>query len=206
MNDEIHDKVLLYPRGRASSVLGGYIKLIFLTMSCWLLMGCVTVPAPEGQLRNMPWPQRQQQLLHIQQWQVRGAIAIHNGQQAQSANLFLQQKKRQYRLQIFGPLGMGRIILEGDNKKVSLQANNGHIFTAHNAEMLLQQQLGWTLPVSNLYYWLRGLPAPHVAATLHFDSYQHLQFLQQQGWMIHYVLYSDVHGIDLPSKIVMQRG
>ena len=104
---------------------------------------------------------------------------------------------------LFGPLGVGSINIAGQPNLVTVQVNSKEEITAHSAEEILQQQFGWHLPVSSLYYWIRGLPKPNVASVKHFDEFNHLISLQQQGWNIHYLRYSGVNNIDLPSKIIL---
>ena len=70
----------------------------------------------------------------------------------------------------------------------------------------MQQVLGWQLPVTNLYFWVRGLPAPNSSASTTFDPYHHLIELEQQGWQIQYERYTAIQGIDLPSKLRLKRG
>ncbi len=170
------------------------------------LSACTTIVPNQAPLDQvMSWPQRQAQLTQMTQWQVQGAVAIRTEAQAQTASVALTQNQQQFELQIFGPMGIGRNVLTGDPTQVTLQTGSGQTYHAQDAEALLQKQFGWTLPVSNLYYWLRGLPAPQTAAQLQFDRYHHLIKLQQQDWSITYVRYVSDRGIDLPSKIIMQR-
>ena len=61
----------------------------------------------------------------------------------------------------------------------------------------MQQQLGWRLPLSNLFYWMRGLPAPGNYQA-DFDRYGHLTLLSQMGWQVHYANYVSVGSVDLP--------
>ena len=67
----------------------------------------------------------------------------------------------------------------------------------------LVKETGWNLPVSDLAYWIRGLPAPGSEAVKHFDQFHHLIELDQKGWRIQYLRYSNVNQIDLPTKIFM---
>lgn len=164
------------------------------------------MPAKPGALNHlMSWPARQKQLRTIQHWQLNGAIAIKTAQQGQTASLSWQQLSRQnYHISLYGPLGAGRVTLTGHKDGVRLLANN-KLYQAKTPEALMQEMLGWQLPVGNLYYWVRGLPAPSLQAQVRFDSYHHLSRLQQQGWTVTYQRYTGVGHFDLPSLLTLQR-
>jgi outer membrane lipoprotein LolB len=68
---------------------------------------------------------------------------------------------------------------------------------------LFEQQLGSRLPVSSLYYWIRGLPVPGIEAQKQLDAFHRITVLSQQGWRIEYSRYSSINQIDLPSKMIL---
>ena len=60
------------------------------------------------------------------------------------------------------------------------------------------------MPVSDLYYWSRGLPAPGPVGAIHRDTQNHIISFQQAGFTIEYPSMIQVHGVDLPRKIKLQ--
>jgi outer membrane lipoprotein LolB len=62
-------------------------------------------------------------------------------------------------LSVNSPLGTTVARLQRDPAGVSLQAD-GKTWQATDVESLTQDVLGWTLPLGNLVWWIRGLPAP----------------------------------------------
>lgn len=152
----------------------------------------------------LTWPERQTQLTSLQSWHTQGSIAIHSVNKGWNASFNWQQQDAQnYNLALFGPLGINRTVLSGSPQGVVLQTAKGAV-SANSAETLLQQQIGWYLPVSNLYYWIRGLPSPH-AKTQHYsyDMNRHLAQLTQDGWHIIYLRYLSIDGIDLPDRMLI---
>ena len=164
------------------------------------------MPAQQKALnQDLSWQTRQQQLHKVTHWQLNGAIAIKTPRQGQTASIVWQQYQAQhYQIDLFGPLGVGHLILKGNTGQVTLNTN-GQQYQSATAEELMQKILGWHVPVSNLYFWIRGLPAPHLKSHLSFDMYHHLAILRQQGWQIHYRQYTAINGIDLPSKLILQQ-
>lgn len=182
------------------------MKKLLLIILCACLTACATMPAKQGPLNHrMSWQARQKQVQPIQHWTINGAMGITMPNYSQAASMVWQQQVRDYQISLFGPFGVGRTTLAGSPTGVTLLVA-GKQYQAKTAESLMQQVLGWQLPVTNLYYWVRGIPAPNSQAIKSFDAYHHLTELKQPGWQILYQRYTAIKGIDLPSKILLKRG
>ena len=107
---------------------------------------------------------------------------------------------KNYQLNFFGPLGTQSAVLTGNPKRVSLTTHQ-QTYHAQNPEKLLHDQLGLNLPVSQFYYWLRGLPAPQSRYTTNLDAYNHIMQLRQSGWRVVYQHFTNIGKIDLPDRI-----
>lgn len=177
-----------------------FISLIFFIL---ILTSCATVQEPTVQNQVIPWETRSQAVSTIQTWDLKALIAIRQKNDAWSANLQWQQQPERYQISLFGPLGTNSYELTGQAGSVQLATAAGKTFTAATPEILLQQQTGSEVPVSNLYYWIRGLPVPHLPATKKFDEYHHLVELNQQGWKVRYLRYMTVKNQDMPNKIFL---
>jgi outer membrane lipoprotein LolB len=181
------------------------LKWILAVISLICLAGCASIsPSPLSQDKSTSFESRTQALTPIQTWNVKGLIAIRTAKNAYSANWNWQQiTYSNYKIELFGPLGAGAVQLIGRRNFVMLHTSDGKEFTATHPESLLEQQLGWRLPVSYLYYWIRGLPVPAIPAEKHFDAYHHLSLLIQDGWRVDYPRYTPTNGIDLPNKMIL---
>src|SRR5579872_5742386 len=131
----------------------GFSLILFL-----VLTACSSLSPPSSQPLDLSWKKRQQALKPIKNWQLQGAIAIHTPSDSGSATLHWKQEAGSYSLSLFGPFGSNAVQVYGKPGFIRLQTAQGQIFYAHNPEQLLYNQLGWNLPLSNLYYWIRGLP------------------------------------------------
>lgn len=169
-----------------------------------LLLSACTTLTPKLQQQDLAWSTRLQQLQRINHWTIQGSVGVRTTERAWSASLFWQQTPKNYALHLFGPLGVNRIQLAGTRNQVTLTSPVQPTVSAKNAEALLQQQLGWQLPVKYLTYWIRGIPAPGQPAQLAWDEVQHLSKLNQAGWEITYTAYSNIAGVDLPTRITLQ--
>jgi outer membrane lipoprotein LolB len=171
------------------------------------LTGCSTLPATKtANNLNSSWDSRQKALSALNTWQTKGAVAFKQGNEGTSASLYWEQiDKEHYTLILQGPLGAGAIKINGLPSSVTMTSQDNQTITAPSAEELLKTQTGWSLPVSYLYYWARGLPVPTLAAEIDYDTYHHITELKQAGWDIRYLQYTAVNDIDLPSKMTLQQ-
>ena len=180
------------------------VKNLFCIFSVVLLLSSCA-HFPERAPLNTPWPERQQQLSALIDWQFRGHVIFKMPERKFSANVYWQQKADTYQVMLFGPLGFSAVNLDGQPGAVHLKASHGHVYEADNPESLMQQQLGWSLPISSLYYWVRGLPSPEPVTSVTYDAYHRISHLEQQGWQIDYLAYQRVQLIELPQEITFMQ-
>lgn len=187
------------------------LKILLLSLLTFCLTGCAALNQPQTNFNDfgkplgthhLSRPQRQSQLSGIKQWTTRGSVAIHTQQKGFNASFNWQQQNNNYSIALFGPLGVNRVQLTGNQQQVTLQTGNKTV-RANTPEQLLQYELGWSLPVSDLVYWLRGLPGPDTRSRQSYDINNHLVHLTQQGWTIIYLRYIDVNGVDLPNRLLL---
>jgi outer membrane lipoprotein LolB len=177
---------------------------IIVSLFAVCLSGCASMATQQpAQNHHISWDERAETLSAIQDWDLKAAIALHANKAAESGSLHWEKNGEQYSILIYGPLGASTIVMTGSPGKVELLTPQGKKFYASSPEILLAQQTGWHLPVSQLNYWIRGLPAPESPALKHFDSFNHLMLLEQQGWNIQYLRYMTVNHVDLPAKIFL---
>lgn len=175
------------------------IRILLLVIAFSLLTGCASLGTSTAPTQN--WQQRSAQLAALQSWTVNGAISIQEEEKAQSASLTWQQQRDHYHVSLFGPLGFGRVEIDGMPGNITLTASNKPAMTAASPEELMEQQLGWQLPMTHLQLWARGLPVPGVPAKTTFDRQGRLVRLEQEGWEIDYLSYTQVGELELPYKM-----
>lgn len=172
------------------------------TILACLFLGLVSC-ATRAPSTSIPWPEREKKLSHLSSWDMKATVAIRNNNHAESMTLRWQQQKINYTLLFFGPLGTQLAKLTGSPNQVEMETGNGQKWYASSPELLLAEQTGWRLPVSHLYYWIRGLPVPKIAFQSQQDAFHRFTLLIQDGWQIQFIDYTLFHDIDLPRKIVI---
>ncbi|MCL7941018.1 lipoprotein insertase outer membrane protein LolB [Halomonas sp. ATCH28] len=178
-------------------------RLLIPLLALALLAGCAgRAPAPEGERAAGQWQAQAERLAELDTWVLAGKAGLRTPEDSTSANLDWSQHPHYYRLLISGPFGSGRSTLEGREGRFSLTTAEGR-FEAETPEALMEEQLGWSLPVSALSDWIRGLPADDSAHRLEEDELGFPQRLEQDGWEIAYRDWTHVAELWLPRRLVM---
>lgn len=175
-------------------------------LSFCLLTACAP-PKPAEELptnKIIPLETRKSETASVSSWEIQGALAAKSQAKGWSAAMnWVQRGPGSYQIRLMGPLGGGAVLINKEGGNVTFQDGAKKASSA-NADELLFKQTGIRLPVNNLYYWVRGLPAPgNIQADKH-DEYNHLTQLKQNGYFIDFTQYTSVKGIDLPSIIRLE--
>ncbi len=177
------------------------LLLSFLLSSCTNL----SVPQPTSTYQQKPWYLRSQALKRINQWHAQGAFSIHQPNKTVIATYDWQQRDQNYHIRIQSSFNTYSINITGRPGMVMLWRSNKEHFTATTPERLMQEQLGWRLPISDLHYWILGLPAPGMDHR-EYDDYGHLSVLMQNGFTVKFFDYTTVGKVDLPQMLLMTNG
>lgn len=140
----------------------------------------------------------------VTSWDLSGAMAARSKNKGWNASInWLQRGSSQYQIRLFGPLGSGTVMINKSGGLVTLRDGAKRASSA-SGEELLKQQTGVRLPVNNLYYWVRGLPAPGSVQSAQRDAGNRLVVLKQGGYVIEYGQYTNVGKAVLPTVIKLQ--
>ncbi|WP_100622552.1 lipoprotein insertase outer membrane protein LolB [Candidatus Coxiella mudrowiae] len=186
-----------------------YSRLILLstlaaTPGCTPTLRLPTQPTVTYTYQAQSWQKHYHALSQFSLWNIDGAFSIQEPGRTIIAEYEWQQKGTNYHIRIHSTLGIYSVEISGRPGMVMLWRSSQEHYTTRTPEQLLQQQLGWQLPVSNLYYWVRGIPAPGIYHG-NFDSYGHLTVLQQKGWSIRFSRYSTIDSI-VPYTLILNKG
>ncbi|GIZ11069.1 lipoprotein insertase outer membrane protein LolB [Pseudomonas sp. NCCP-436] len=180
----------------------------FLALSLLVLLaGCSGLTPREslqGQGDARLWQSHKQLISQLDGWQISGKIGIRAPRDSGSATLFWLQRQDYYDIRLSGPLGGGAARLTGRPGNILLEVANRGRFQAESPEALLQEQLRLELPVSNLLWWIRGLPAPDSHSRISLDGDSRLARLEQDGWQVDYLRYTEQNGYVLPERLKLQ--
>jgi outer membrane lipoprotein LolB len=117
-----------------------------------------------------------------------------NGQQRNAyGNFDWHETDSTVTLQLLNPLGQTLAVVTSSPASATLELPNRQPLTADNVSTLMQQALGFALPVEGLRYWLQPSVAPSSRAQTKADPQDpaRLSQIEQDGWTINYLAYAD---------------
>jgi len=143
----------------------------------------------------------------LENWHVKGKVGVKTGNDGGSVFLQWQQNQQNFNIQLHGAFGQGALKIDGDNKAVQASSKKLGTVMAASPEELFYQQFGWEVPVSNLQFWIKGLPAnTSPVVQQHRDTASgRLTYFVQDGWTVNISSYQTVNGYLLPKKITLEQ-
>lgn len=168
----------------------------------YLLSACRTLTPSGLPVTELPatWPERRASLQGWQRYAIEGRVAVQAGNEGFTAALRWAQAEERSTLELQGPLGAGAVRVDFSPQRAPL--------ATVAAREALEAQLGFTLPIESLRYWLLGVPDPGLQFEESvLESSSRLSSLQQGGWRIDYPRYAPVAGgrVELPETIEIRR-
>jgi outer membrane lipoprotein LolB len=167
-----------------------------------LLNACTGVSVKESDSGNKEaYRNRAEKLAAISEWGFVGKISLDDGEQGGSGKLRWDVQADHSELDFYGALGRGAWNLTIDPDRAVLREANGMEQTAADVNEVVQDRMGWRLPVDALQWWVRGLAAPGAIEDEQFDSEGLLVSLNQFGWSVDFSRYDSRNVLALPIRL-----
>jgi len=183
-----------------ASLLPLFYRVSVFSGFLWL-SACAT--APQQTLPTTSKATTNEALTH---WKAEGKIGFRSDSKSQSANFVWENSDQSYKIQLFGPFGQGRVIIEKIGNSVEL-LHDGKSYRADSAQALLKQATDLSMPVHWLSYWIKGVPAANVALEdIQLSDAQQLEAFRQENWKVTYTRFENVNAFTVPSKMTFEEG
>lgn len=150
------------------------------------------------------WETRQGVLGGLDEWEFNGRIGVRTGEDGFNGKLRYVQARRGFEATVSGPLGIGTVRLEGDDRSITLTDNDGVRTELEDAELELRYRYGWTIPVASLRYWALGIPDPGQPAETVLNDDGQLASLAQGGWSVDISRYDEGGGQRMPGRLTAE--
>ena len=181
--------------------------VVWLAMGATLLGGCGTLLELLQFERDTiepetTWQAHASELSRLRNWSLLGTLAVRSGGDASRVTMRWRQTRDSYLVRFMGPLGVGLFEIEGSATAVEARFPNGRRASAASPEVLLEQEIGWSVPLQGLRHWIVGAPAPDgTTPKMEIDDHGRLARLEQAGWTVIYERYGDFDDLALPERI-----
>lgn len=162
--------------------------------SVLLLSACATIQIGSGE------PYSRASLLRfykLAQWSFGGRLALTGQKDSWSANIDWQHNADKERIRLSGPLGQGTTVIQLTDDVVTIDHGNGDVQSSTLPEVFINQQIGMSVPVQSLRYWVVGLPEPVQAFEETGTGFK------QSGWLVEYKQMQSVENQSMPRRITV---
>ena len=171
-----------------------------------ILNACGGVSVKETAYENRSaYENRLKVLSEIAEWGFAGKISLDDGDQGGSGKLQWNVEPGGSGLDFHGALGRGAWHLQTGPQGAVLTQANGDVQTAPDVNELIQNRMGWPIPVNALQWWVRGLAAPGPVEEEKLDNEGRLLRLTQFGWMVNFDRYHSIDDMALPKRLDVTR-
>jgi len=173
-----------------------------LLLSSVLLSACSSIAPPAEE--NSDWARQRDQLQDFDSWELRGRVNVRYDNESHTPRINWLQQNVEYHIRLWGTFNAGNTLIVGSPDYVTLE-NGGETRSANSPEELILGQLGYELPVSQLNYWIKGLPAPDSEFQLSFNELNQLTTIEQADWTINLSDMRQYGPISLPRAVELTR-
>lgn len=178
-----------------------FLGLLFLLAVITGSSGCALLRKEPG----LPGvSEAQQKIYGLSSWRLEGRIGVQTPKDAWHANLFWEHDRHQDRLRISGPLSQGMVSIILQDDLIYINEGNGVVESSRDPDVMLQERLGFAVPLANLRYWVMGVPAPATAYLAERDKAGDARGFRQSGWRLWFERFITVRDLVLPQKMMIQ--
>lgn len=175
-----------------------------------LLSACTSVPKlPVSEHSQKQWAQYQLEAGRISSWDLHGRAAIFVDDEIHNVGLNWQHSVEEFLMILEAPFGQGVFRIESSRETefpVKLSLPDGQLVYAETAEAALERVVGWSIPVSGLESWIKGLPQKNISFSQDLNDDGRLKSLLQNDWRINYLDYFEFEhpAKGLPRKMYLK--
>jgi len=160
-----------------------------------LLSGCASLPPAPAVRPAQP---------ESASFALNGRISVSHQGARHSAGLRWTHTAQSDEVLLLAPLGQTAARVYRDAQNATLDDGDKH-YQAGDAETLMQQALGWYLPLGGLHHWVLGMPTSGSSAQIERDDNGQIAALHQDGWEVRYLRYAGTRPDSLPTRLQLSR-
>ncbi len=164
--------------------------------------GCAQQQLHTANTLPLSWAKHETNIQAIDHWRVQGKLGYRNSESKGSAWFDWTQRGEKFTIYLSGPFGAGTVKISSTPMGVTLSQPGEENLSAPSSAALTEKLFGWHLPVEQLRYWVKGIPAKFSPSTLEtFNEQGLIETLVQDNWEINIGPYQTHPKGKLPGKI-----
>ena len=167
------------------------LRPLFFAFAISAIAGCSQFAnLQDAQQAEELWARQQLILGEYNNWDIHARAAIRLEGEFYNIGIRWQRDDRRFKMLLEAPFGQGVFRIESSEGDIyRLRLPDGQVFENHTAEALLEEVIGWSLPISGLEYWIRGLPRPGSTYSYRSGAGGRTRSINQDQWAIDYLDY-----------------
>ena len=175
-----------------------------------MLSGCVpsnkNLKPVDKKRQDEVWATRQLEMKQMDNWLVSGRVSVKMPEKRNTATFVWWRKRDKYGIIFKGALGTVVANIEGDNTGAKMELRDGRLLADKNLDDLMEQLTGRSLPITHLFSWVLGIPAPGKVFNVTLDNWGNPKELSQAGWVVQYDGYQGLGTRLLPVNVRINSG
>ena len=184
---------------KSSADLHFRLVCLLLLLTAVLLSGCASAPRlPENSGKKAQ---------SNEVWRVEGRLAVKTQDDNFSATLQWQQSGDDFQFRLSKLIGGTLLLMKQRNGMVYLDVDDKQ-YKDWDAEVLLKRVTGWTVPIADLKYWIRGTLQSDSDAAIRSQKRDPKGLLWSfetvSGWQVNYKNYKQFSGQSLPHTMTIR--
>jgi outer membrane lipoprotein LolB len=180
------------------------LRPVSLACAVLAIAGCSQFASlSERQQAQALWASQQQLMAQYDAWDMHSRAIVKLEAEAYNIGIRWQRDPDSFMMLLEAPFGQGVFRIESrPGEAYRLRLPDGQVFENLTAEALLEDVIGWSLPLSGLDYWIRGMPRPGSDYSHRVRADGRTRSIKQDQWEISYLDYFEPQeNPRLPRKI-----
>jgi outer membrane lipoprotein LolB len=184
------------------------MRTVAAILACLFLVSCSSrqIIEPDRGLAETAYLERAAHLSILSSWDLAGKLSLDDGEDGGSGKLKWSVRAEKSHMDFRGALGRGAWQLDSGPGYARLARANGETVYADSISDLVEQEVGWQIPVDSLRWWALGIYAPGDIEGSELDAQGRVLTLKQQGWDISFERYRVFGDQELPARIEAVNG
>lgn len=174
-----------------------FVYLVLSVICLGLLAGCQSLP------KHHDTDCRQVGTLNGVNFELSGKLALSDGVEGGSGRLIWKQYDNKVHASFKAPLGQGNWTIEEQANNASLVVNSETPYYAQQAETLIEEAVGWSVPWQALKKWLLAQPVDADQAEIKNTATS--KTINEQGWTLVYDRFQSYPQGCLPHRIMASK-
>ncbi|PCI64268.1 MAG: outer membrane lipoprotein LolB [Gammaproteobacteria bacterium] len=171
------------------------LRFLFSFIFIIALSGCVTKSLTLlDAKKNIP-------LEKANHWKLNARVAIRLPKESHTASLNWQKNNKTFDFYLSGAFGVTIAHIIQGEKQASIEVAKSEKLYHKDIELLVHNTLGWSFPIHQLSYWVKGLPSGNDKEIITRDSFDRIKHISFEEWEISFSKYRKYRGFILPKII-----